>query len=69
MGVYLVTDSSSGTSRDWAYGIAEIPYVFTVELRDTGDYGFVLPPDQILGTAEETWAGFRAMTMAVIAGP
>jgi carboxypeptidase A4 len=31
----------------------------TVELRDTGNYGFVLPAAQILPSAEEMWAGLR----------
>jgi hypothetical protein len=29
----------------------------TVELRDTGRYGFILPPEQIAPSAEEMWAG------------
>jgi len=29
----------------------------TVELRDTGNYGFILPASQILPTGEEMWAG------------
>lgn len=29
----------------------------TVELRDTGRYGFVLPAAQIKPSAEEMWAG------------
>jgi len=31
----------------------------TVELRDTGNNGFVLPPAQILPSGEEMWAGFK----------
>jgi len=27
-----------------------------MELRDTGLYGFLLPPNQIIPTAEEVWA-------------
>ena len=27
---------ASGGSTDWAYGEAKIPYVYCVELRDTG---------------------------------
>ena len=30
--------------------------IFSIELRDTGLYGFILPPDQIIPTAEESWA-------------
>ena len=42
---------ASGTAVDWAYGGADIKYSYTIELRDTGEYGFVLPPDQIIPTA------------------
>jgi len=52
---------SSGTSRDWAYGVPQFEYVYTVELRDTGRYGFVLPPEQIIPSGEEFWEGFKAM--------
>jgi len=47
---------ASGTSLDWALGVAGIPYVYSIELRDTGTYGFLLPPSEIIPTAEETWA-------------
>jgi murein tripeptide amidase MpaA len=50
---------ASGTSKDWAYDLYGIP-AFTVEMRDTGNFGFVLPADQILPTAQENWAGFKA---------
>ena len=33
-----------------------IPYSYGMELRDTGMYGFLLPPDQIIPTGEEAWA-------------
>ena len=31
--------TASGTSLDWALGVAGIPYVYSIELRDTGTYG------------------------------
>lgn len=62
----MLIDPSSGTSRDWAKGDPEIEYVYTLELRDEGDYGFLLPPEQILPTGEETWAGIKAFTLYVI---
>ncbi|KAJ2953493.1 hypothetical protein O0L34_g1091 [Tuta absoluta] len=43
----------SGSSFDWAKGEAEVPIVFLLELRDNGDYGFFLPPDQIIENNEE----------------
>ena len=39
---------AAGTSLDWALGVAEIPYTYTIELRDTGDYGILLPPSEII---------------------
>ena len=59
-------DESSGTSRDWAAGVAKIPYVYTLELRDTGTYAFMLPPNQIIPTGVETWAGIQAMAAHVL---
>jgi len=47
---------ASGSSADWAHGEAAIPFTTSMELRDTGLHGFLLPPDQIIPTAEETWA-------------
>jgi hypothetical protein len=39
---------------DWVRGVFNTPYTFTWELRDTGNYGFLLPANQIIDTAEET---------------
>jgi len=47
---------ASGNAVDYAKGELEIPYVYTIELRDTGHYGFLLPPDQIIPTGEEIMA-------------
>uniref|UniRef100_A0A8C5QRZ5 Carboxypeptidase A1 n=1 Tax=Leptobrachium leishanense TaxID=445787 RepID=A0A8C5QRZ5_9ANUR len=45
---------ASGGTVDWTYNQG-IKYSFTFELRDTGRYGFILPANQIIPTAEETW--------------
>ncbi|XP_033050744.1 carboxypeptidase A1 [Trachypithecus francoisi] len=45
---------ASGSSIDWTYSQG-IKYSFTFELRDTGNYGFLLPASQIIPTAQETW--------------
>lgn len=47
----------SGSSVDYAYETAKANYSMTVELRDTGSNGFVLPAAQILPSGEEMWAG------------
>ncbi|XP_056307748.1 carboxypeptidase A4 isoform X2 [Danio aesculapii] len=49
---------ASGGSIDWTYKIG-IKYSFAFELRDTGFYGFLLPANQIIPTAEETWLGLK----------
>ncbi|XP_026094550.1 carboxypeptidase A1-like isoform X2 [Carassius auratus] len=45
---------ASGGTIDWTYNQG-IKYSYTFELRDTGRYGFLLPANQIVPTAEETW--------------
>ncbi|CAG2101594.1 unnamed protein product [Medioppia subpectinata] len=44
----------------WAYGSAHIKYSYTVELRDTGSYGFALPKSHIRPVCEETTVAFIA---------
>lgn len=49
---------ASGGSIDWAYNLG-IKYSFAFELRDTGRYGFILPANQIIPTASETWLALK----------
>ena len=49
-------DANSGSSRDFARLIG-IPFSFTFELRDKGEFGFKLPEDQIQPTCEEAYQG------------
>jgi len=51
---------AAGASDDW-YKSLGMRYAFTTELRDTGHYGFVLPPNQIIPSGEEIWAGFEVV--------
>ncbi|KAJ2953491.1 hypothetical protein O0L34_g1090 [Tuta absoluta] len=46
----------SGSSFDWVKGVAEIPIVYLIELRDIGTFGFMLPTDQIVPNCEEVMA-------------
>ncbi|MGE3107675.1 MAG: M14 family zinc carboxypeptidase [Phycisphaerales bacterium] len=43
---------SSGTMIDYAFGDRGI-LSWTIELRDTGAFGFILPPEQIVPTGQE----------------
>ncbi|XP_057692894.1 carboxypeptidase A1-like [Corythoichthys intestinalis] len=51
---------ASGTAIDWTYNQG-IKYSFTFELRDTGHYGFILPANQIVPTAKETWVALMVI--------
>ena len=66
--LFFFSDIASGSSADWALGVAKIPYSYSVELRDTGRYGFLLPRELILPTAEEIWAFHVAVARYVIEG-
>lgn len=56
---------ASGSSGDWAHEKLGIKYSFALELRDLGQYGFLLPVNQIKPTVEETFAGMVAMAHEV----
>ena len=63
--IFVMTDAAAGGADDWAYGSANVRYSYTVELRDTGSYGFQLPASQIIPTGKETSAAFFALAQAV----
>lgn len=48
------TNFAHGSSIDWVKGTYGTRFVFLYELRDTGENGFILPPEQIIPTGEET---------------
>ena len=56
----------SGSSLDWALGVAGIHYVYGMELRDTGRFGFYLPAHEIVPTAEEVWAWHEVAAREII---
>jgi carboxypeptidase A1 len=43
-----------------------VKFPFAIELRDTGKYGFLLPPEYIVPSGEEMWAGMVAMSYAIL---
>jgi len=60
---------AAGGSDDWAKSKAGIKYVYTLELRPTdktSSNGFLLPPNQIIPTGEETLAGLKVVADAVL---
>lgn len=54
-------DLATGATVDWAYNEQDIKITYTIEFRDQGRYGFVLPPAFIIPNAEETLIGIVAL--------
>ncbi|XP_053958408.1 zinc carboxypeptidase-like [Anastrepha ludens] len=52
---------TSGSTRDWVYNTQGIRLSYTIEFRDTGRFGFILPPIQILPHCEDTFVGILAI--------
>ncbi|XP_077990588.1 carboxypeptidase B-like [Glandiceps talaboti] len=55
-----------GMSIDWGYGASSIKYSYLIELRDTGEFGFLLPDEQIIPSGEETYAGLKALLECIL---
>jgi len=58
---------ASGSSGDHMKGTYDTDLAFTFEMRDTGRYGFVLPPEQIQPSCEEFMDGFHVMLRSLAA--
>lgn len=54
---------AAGASVDWTYGARGV-WGASFELRDRGEYGFLLPPEQIVPASEEAMDGIFAMAEA-----
>lgn len=54
-------DERSGTSDAYAMHDIGIKYSYTIQLRDTGTHGFLLPPTYIDTTGRETFEMLKAM--------
>jgi len=58
-------DSAPGTAIDYCYEKLGVVHSYTAELRDTGKNAFMLPIEQIIPTAIETWEGVKAMAEGI----
>lgn len=55
-------DEAAGSSNDWGYtsnGGLGAKYSYVMELRDTGDYGFVIPDSFINVSGRETYEAVK----------
>ena len=58
---FSIKDPAAGASDDWYKGVLKARFVYTVELRDTGFHGFVLPAYQIIPRLLKS--GFRLIVL------
>lgn len=63
--IYTTIYPASGGAVDWSYGDQGV-LSYTIEVRDTGTYGFVMPPAEILPNARENHDAALAMMEAVL---
>ncbi|KAF5008568.1 hypothetical protein FDECE_5168 [Fusarium decemcellulare] len=53
--------TTTGAAPDHVYSVGQAKFSYTIELRDTGDFGFVLPPEQIRPNVKEQWEGQKVL--------
>lgn len=53
------TDHTSGAAIDWVHDSAKVKYAMVIELRDKGQFGFILPNEFIIPSGMELVQGFR----------
>ncbi|KAI1114607.1 hypothetical protein F5Y14DRAFT_165873 [Nemania sp. NC0429] len=49
--------ATNGGSNDYFTDVTVAELAWAIELRDTGNYGFTLPANQIIASGEESWEG------------
>ena len=61
----MIIDPTKGSAEDWYKGALGTRYSFTIELRGKSGaseyYGFDLPPEEIIPSGEELFAGMRVV--------
>ena len=59
-------DVASGSSVDWVKSVAGVPFTYTLELRDSGTYGFLLPAEHIDVSGRETFNALNTLCDVVL---
>ncbi|WWC92737.1 uncharacterized protein L201_007696 [Kwoniella dendrophila CBS 6074] len=62
-----LTYRAPGDAIDYTYGVTDVRWSYSAELRDTGTYGFMLPPKLIRPTADEITAGLMYLAKFIYA--
>ncbi|CAB3387113.1 Hypothetical predicted protein, partial [Cloeon dipterum] len=59
--------AASGGADDWAKGGPRVKYTYTIELRDRGRFGFLLPANYIVPTGKEAFAAIQTISEEIAA--
>lgn len=62
----FLPDIAAGGSDDWVKGVAGVKYAYTVELRDTGRHGFILPASHIEPSGREMLRAVSVLALNVL---
>ncbi|CAL4118309.1 unnamed protein product [Meganyctiphanes norvegica] len=57
---------ASGASDDWVANVTGAPYIYTIELRDDGSYGFILPETKIQAGVNDAWVAMQVIAKEVM---
>ncbi|OWA51823.1 Carboxypeptidase A2 [Hypsibius exemplaris] len=57
--------ATGGTTIDWAYEVAHIKHSYQFQLRDKGNWGYLLPRSQIIPAAAEFYTGITELVRFV----
>ncbi len=55
----------AGDAADYTYAVGQVRWSYSAELRDTGTYGFMLPPFLIRPTGIDVVAGLSALALFI----
>lgn len=51
---------------DYFYGKLDVPFTYQIKLRDTGNYGFLLPKESIVPTGDEIFSLLKSFSQFIL---
>lgn len=63
--IYTAIYPASGSTLDWIALNTNGKYVFVFEMRDRGDYGFMLPESMIEPAFRDVWIGIHEVILNI----